>query len=293
MWYYLVREPNRIMQIEIICPLYNCSNYIIGLHSSLKKQVISCEVKTTYILTESEDDSEMILNENGIDYCLVKKESFSHSLTRENAARKSTADIICFITQDVRIEDEYWLYKLVKPIIEGEADASYSRQISLYNNIEKYTRKYNYGEKSFIKTKDSISKLGLNTFFYSDSASAINHDVFKKLNYYDGKRFSTNEDMYIAYKLIMNGYRIKYCADSVVYHSHQLSLKETYNRYKKFGGFFKENNYFDNFGENRSGFMLAKYVIKEAMKEKDIKTILIFPFDMIARFIGMKAGKNA
>ena len=31
------------------------------------------------------------------------------------------------------------------------------------------------------------------------------------LNYYDNKNLSINEDMYIAYKLITNDYKIKYC----------------------------------------------------------------------------------
>ena len=44
-------------------------------------------------------------------------------------------------------------------------------------------------------------------------ASAINRRVFGKLNYYDGKRLASNEDQYIAYKLIISGYKIKYCAE--------------------------------------------------------------------------------
>ena len=48
------------------------------------------------------------------------------------------------------------------------------------------------------------------TFFFSDAASAIKTDVYKKLNGYDGKDLLTNEDMYLAYKLINNGYRISY-----------------------------------------------------------------------------------
>ena len=61
--------------------------------------------------------------------------------------------------------------------------------------------------------------MGLNTFFFSDASSAINKKIFKELNYYDGKRLASNEDQYIAYKLIMAGYRIKYCAESEVFSS--------------------------------------------------------------------------
>ena len=63
--------------------------------------------------------------------------------------------------------------KLVKPIINEEADATYSRQLTKYNNIEKYTRENNYPNKSKIKSKKDIKKLGLKTFFFSDASCAI------------------------------------------------------------------------------------------------------------------------
>ena len=280
------------MKIEIICPLYNCSDYIEKLNNSLQSQVIDDVLYINYILTESTDNSEEILNKNHIQYKAIKKEVFSHSLTREKAAKESDADIICFISQDIVIEDNNWLQKLVGPIIRNEADATYSRQISKYQNIEQYTRAYNYGESSYIKTKKDIGKLGLNTFFFSDSASAINKKVFAGLNYYDGKDFPTNEDMYIAYKLIINGYRIKYCADSVVYHSHDFTLKEIYNRYKMFGCFFAQNPCFDSYSKNQSGFNMALFILKGIIKNRDLSSLIRFPFDMCSRFLGMKSGKK-
>lgn len=277
--------------IDIICPLYNCEKYIISLNKSLLKQkkVNINEIK--YILTESKDNSEKILKENDIQYKKIKREEFSHSLVRENSAMSSDADIVVFITQDVVIEDELWLYNLTKGIFNGECEAAFSRQITKYNNIEKYTREKNYPEKSYINTRDDIAEKGLNTFFFSDASSAIKTSVFKKLNGYDGKDLPTNEDMYIAYKLITNNYRIKYEADSIVYHSHNFTLKELYDRYKLTGEFFKQNSYLDNYGTNKSGGGLAKYILKRAIQEKNFKVLLRFIPDMAARFIGMKVGK--
>ena len=279
------------MNIDIICPLYNASEYIESLHESLLQQKNVKINKIKYILTESNDNSEEILKDNKYEYKQISKKEFSHSLVRENAAKESKADIICFISQDIVIEREDWLEKLVKPIIDGEADACYSRQLTKYNNIEKYTRENNYPDKSFVKSKEDISKLGLKTFFFSDASSAIKRETFQKLNYYDGNNLPINEDMYIAHKLITNGYKIKYCADSIVYHSHNFSLKELYERYKLTGKFFKEYSYIDNYETNKSGGGLAKYILKRAIQEKNIKVLFRYPFDMAARFIGMKVGK--
>lgn len=280
------------MKVDIICPLYEAENYILNLNDSLLKQENVNINKIQYVLTKSKDNSEKILKENKFNYILIDKKDFSHSLTREKEAMKSKSDIIVFISQDIVIENTDYLYNLVNPIINGEADACYSRQLTKFDNIEKYTRESNYPDKSIIKTKDDIEKLGLKTFFFSDASSAVNTKVFKKLNGYDGKNLPINEDMYFAYKLIMNGYKIKYCADSVCYHSHNFKLKELYDRYKLTGRFFKENSYIDDFGTNKSGGGLAKYILKRAIKDKNIKVLIRFVPDMAARYIGMKVGKR-
>lgn len=284
-------ESGENMKVDIICPLYNAEKYIYNLNSAILNQKNIDINNVKYILTESSDKTEKILKELAADYKKIKRSEFSHSLVRENAAKESNADIIVFITQDIVIESDNWLEKLVMPIINNEADASYSRQLSKYNNIEKYTREKNYPDISCIKTKEDISRLGLNTFFFSDASSAIRNKTFKELNWYDEKNLPINEDMYIAYKLIMNNKKIKYCADSVVYHSHSFSLKELYDRYKLTGKFFKENSYFNEFSANKSGVILAKYVLKRMIQEKRLGLLVRYPFDMAARFIGMKVGK--
>ena len=241
------------MTVDIICPLYNAEKYVLDLHQNILKQKKVNIKKITYILTESSDNTEQILKKNKIKYDLIKKDEFSHSLTREKAALKSKADIVVFITQDIVIEKTNWLYELTKPIEEGVADATFSRQLCENNSIEKYTREKNYPDKSRIVSKKDIKKLGLNTFFFSDASSAIKKDVFVKLNGYDNKHLPISEDMYIAHKLIQNGYKIKYCHKSEVIHSHDFTLKEIYDRYKLTGEFFKQNSYLDNYGTNKSG----------------------------------------
>lgn len=280
------------MNIEIICPLYNAEEYFEKLNKSLLMQKKVNLEKITYILTESSDNTEKMLKNNNCNYKKIRKQAFSHSLVREKAALDSKADIVVFVTQDVEIKDDLWLYYLTRDIIDGKCSAAYSRQITKYNNIEKYTREKNYPEKSRIVGKKDLEKLGLNTFFFSDASSAIDNKVFKELNGYDGKNLPTNEDMYIAYKLIMNDYKIKYESKSVVYHSHKFKLKELYNRYKLTGKFFKQNNYLDKYGTNKAGGGLAKYVIKRAISDKNFKVIFRFIPDMAARYIGMKAGKR-
>ena len=223
-------------------------------------------------------------------YEIIEPTDFSHSLTREKQAFKSKADIIVFVTQDVIIKRKDWLSNLVQPIINNECDASYSRQICDNNTIEKYTRESNYPKVSRIVSNADIDTLGLKAFFFSDASSAIKRKTFVKLNGYDGKKFPTNEDMYIAYKLITNGYKIKYCADSEVIHSHKFTFRQQYKRYYDTGKFFKQNKFLNNYKVNKAGGNLAKYVLNRALKDKNWTVIVNFLPNMIARYVGMKMG---
>lgn len=281
------------MNIDIICPLYNAEKDIENLHKSLLSQKEVDINKIRYVLTESKDNTEQKLKDLNLEYKKIKKEEFSHSLTREKEAFDSNADIIVFITQDVKIIRDDWLYNLTKDIINGEVAACYSRQICDNNTIEKYTRECNYPKESKMVSKNDIEKLGLRTFFFSDASSAIKKDTFIKLNGYDRKKLIINEDMYIAYKLITNGYKIKYCADSEVIHSHIFTLKQYYDRYKDTGKFFKENSYLNNYKVNQAGGSMAKYVLKRAIQDKNVGVLVRFIPNMTVRFVGMKVGKIA
>ena len=281
-----------MVKIDIFCPLYNAEKYLKNLNRAVICQECQYSFNVCYILTESTDSTEEILISEKCKYYVISKNSFSHSLVRENAARSSKADIIVFISQDIQIANNHWLNNLVSPIVNKLVAATYSRQISKYNNIEKYIREYNYPQETSIKSISDINDLGLYTFFFSDVSSAIDRKVFEELNYYDHKKLTISEDMYIAYKLIMNNHKIQYCADSVVYHSHYYSLKQLYERYKFTGIFFSENSYLNKYSKNNAGKDLALYVLKRAFRDLNLKVLFRIIPDMLARLFGMYVGKS-
>lgn len=280
------------MKISIVCPLYNAEKYLKKLHESILSQNIKYDIEVLYVLTESNDNSEAILKALKVKYFKISKEEFSHSKTREMMAGKAQGDIIVFISQDVKLKDEFWLVNLVAPIVNDECEASFSRQLPSDNFIEKYIREKNYPTVSRVVSKEDIANYGLMTFFYSDAASAIKADIFKKLKGYDEKDFITNEDMYLAYKLITNGYRIKYCSDSQVIHSHRYTFKELFNRYFDTGVFMKQNPYFLNYKANSAGLGMLKYTLKNAVKEKNMNVVMRTIPDFTARFAGSYLGKR-
>lgn len=280
------------MSISIICPLYNGKRYIKNMNESLLAQEINDTVDIKYILTETNDGSKELLDEIGASYDIVKAEEFSHSYTREKAAYEAKGDIIVFITQDIIINDNNWLYNLIKDIKSGICDAAFSKQICTNKTIEKYTRMKNYPDEDRIASRERVDELGILSYFYSDAASAIRKDVFVKLKGYDKKDLLTNEDMYIAYKLINNGYKIKYCSDSQVIHSHKYTYKSLFKRYFDQGVFLKQHSYIKESGANSSAIALVKFVFTQALKEGNVKAILDIIPNFSVRFIANKMGNR-
>lgn len=282
------------MNITVICPLYNAENYIEKLNGKLLEQEIDKgdSLKVIYALTESDDNTLNYLIDNGLKYEVIKKADFSHSLTREKMALKYADDILVFISQDIIPKNNKWLKNLIRPIKNNECEASFSRQICNYNNIEKYTREFNYKNESRVVSKKEIDKLGLYTFFYSDASSAISTNIYKNLNAYDGKKLLINEDMYLAEKVIMNGFKIKYCSDSEIYHSHNFKLKDLFKRYFDTGVFFKTNNQFNGYSGNGNGIAMVKYITRRAIQDKNLSVLFRILPDFGARFIGSNLGKN-
>ncbi|WP_244834525.1 glycosyltransferase family 2 protein [Clostridium sp. BJN0001] len=282
------------MKISIICPLHNGQNYLRKLNKSILNQNLleNAELEIKYVLTKSQDKTKDILDDIGAFYVEIEPSEFSHSRTREMMSKKISGDILVFISQDIKIKDEFWLKNLISPIISGECQASFSRQVGIDNGIEKYTRERNYPNESRIVSKDDIEKYQIRTFFYSDASSAVKTEIYRKLNAYDGKNMTTNEDMYFAYKLINAGYKIKYCSDSIVYHSHNFTFRQLFKRYYDTGIFFKDNPYFLNFKSNESGFDLARYVFKRAAEERNIRVLLRLIPDFATRFIAKFIGQH-
>ena len=280
------------MRVSVVCPFFRAEKYVRKFDASLDRQKGVEIVERLYAVTEGGDKTEEILEKLGRKFLKISPKEFSHSLVREKLAMKAKGEVIVFLTQDVVISDERFLEKLVRPIFDGEAEATYARQKTKYNNIEKYTREYNYPEKSGVVTKADLPRLGMKTFFFSDAAAAVKAETFRNFKGYDGKDLPFSEDMYLAYKLIMSGGRIKYVAEAEVCHSHDFSLKELYNRYTLAGEFMAMEPEIYEAGAVKAGGSMAKFILKRVAKDHNFKVILRFLPDMTARYLGMRKGKR-
>lgn len=283
-----------MIEVDVFVPLYNAENCLDGLLKSIYKQKGIKINKVLFAITESNDNTLSLIKEfNNVSYFVLTGKEFSHSLTREQGIQSCTSKFVIMMTQDVIIEDSYAFYNLVNGLNESpDIVFSFGRQISKYKNIERYIREKNYPKTSYVVSKNDIERMQLRAFFSSDAFAVYNRDVFLELNGYDHKKLPLSEDMYYSRKCLMNGYKVKYCAEAVVFHSHKFKLKELYSRYYLTGKFFKENPEFQNYKSTETGLKLAFYVFKEIIKHFDVCSFFRFFPDMAVRYIGKKKGEK-
>ncbi len=283
------------MKIDVVCPLYKAEEHIDQLLEGIKSQtgVELCHV--VFPITQSDNDTEVIekITKAGFEYFLLKKEDFSHSLTRQKAMIEfCTSNIVILITHDVKLIRQDAFAKLAEAITDDIVFA-YGRQICPTKSIEHYIRCKNYDNESSIVSIDDISTHQLNALFASDAFAAYNRNVFVKLGGYSKESIQFSEDMFYAKKILEHGYKKAYVADAVVEHWHNFTLKQLYNRYYEIGKWFAAHPQFLAYNTTGSGLSLARYVFLHALKDLNFRVLVTFFPNMLARYWGMRAGKKA
>ena len=250
--------------VTVVIPTYNAGEKFKECAAMIVKQ--TANVKQVLIIdSQSEDGTVQICKGFGFAVDVIIRAGFGHGKTRQYALEKADTNIVVFMTQDALLVDEYSIEKLVS-CLENDRDvaAVYGRQLPYPNSglIGSFARLNNYPEMSFSNSFEDRSVKGIKTAFLSDSFAAYKKDNLQDIGGFP-KHINFGEDMYVSAKLLMNGYKTAYCSEAKVYHSHDYSLKEEFDRCVEFGKFHKQEQWLlETFGKPEGEGL--KYVVNEA-----------------------------
>lgn len=157
----------------------------------------------------------------------VAKSEFDHGGTRNKGASFSEADIMVFMTDDAVPADRNLIGELVKGLsLRGPAGesvaAAYARQLPNHNCAlaEKYTRSFNYPDKSCVKTKGNLEELGIKTFFASNVCCAYDRKLFLEAGGFINRTIFNEDMIYAGNAVLCRNQAIVYAAEARVIHSH-------------------------------------------------------------------------
>lgn len=230
------------MHISVIIPTLNSGLQVGKLLSALFVQnTLPAEV--IIIDSSSEDDTVETARRMGAKTVVIPRHAFNHGTTRNIAAMEAKGDILLFMTQDAMPYDNTLITRLSAPLQDSEVAAAFGRHIPGpdASPLEIFSREFNYPDASSVKGIDDIPLLGIKTFFFSNVCSAIKKELFRKAGMFPEVR--ANEDMLIAARLILNNYKIAYCHEARVIHSHNYSFFRQFRRYYNIGSSIKDNRW--------------------------------------------------
>ena len=196
--------------------------------------------RTVVIDSESEDGSAALAQAAGLEVQRIARASFNHGATRQQALERHAdeADCVVFMTQDAVLAEPQSIAHLLQAFDDPRVAVAYGRQIPHpeATPIAAHARLFNYPLHSETRTLQDAPRLGLKTCFLSNSFAAYRVQALREVGGFASDLILA-EDMHLAARLLQAGHALRYQADAVVYHSHNYSLVEEFQRYFDTGVF--------------------------------------------------------
>ena len=283
------------IKVDVIIPVYHPGKEFSVLLERLTEQTVVIHRIIAMNTEENYWNKELEQKYPLLEVHHLKKSEFDHGGTRAWAAELSDAEIMVFMTQDAVPADRNLIENLVKALEkEKMIAAAYARQLpnEMCSFVERYTRSFNYPEKSYVRTQRDLSLYGIKTFFCSNVCAAYKKEIYQKLGGFVRKAIF-NEDMIYAGMLIQEGYAVAYAADAKVIHSHNYSCMQQFHRNFDLGVSQAEHpEIFEGVPSEGEGIKLVKKTINYLIKKRKIWLIPGVILQSGCKYAGYLSGKN-
>ena len=283
------------IKVDVIIPVYHPGKEFSVLLERLTEQTVVIHRIIAMNTEENYWNKELEQKYPLLEVHHLKKSEFDHGGTRAWAAELSDAEIMVFMTQDAVPADRNLIENLVKALEkEKMIAAAYARQLpnEMCSFVERYTRSFNYPEKSYVRTQRDLSLYGIKTFFCSNVCAAYKKEIYQKLGGFVRKAIF-NEDMIYAGRLIQEGYAVAYAADAKVIHSHNYSCMQQFHRNFDLGVSQAEHpEIFEGVPSEGEGIKLVKKTINYLIKKRKIWLIPGVILQSGCKYAGYLSGKN-
>lgn len=279
------------MYISVIIPTLNAGVYIKNLLSMIQKQDMQ-STEVIIIDSSSDDRTVDIARDFHTKIIEIPRHTFNHGRTRNLAAREARGDILVFMTQDALPVDETLLRNLTSPLQTPDIAATFGRQIPKTDAspLEIFTRHFNYPDHRIVKELGDVKLYGIKTFFLSNVCSAFKKKDFIKVGMFP-EDIIANEDMIIAAKLLINGYRVAYVPEAKVIHSHKLSLLQQFRRYYHIGSSLKKNHWIREYAKPEGdGKRFIYQQISFVVKRHEYYLLPYILMESMTKYLGYRIG---
>lgn len=286
------------MEVDIIIPIYKPGKTLFTLLDRLAGQTVpaaniilmNTEEKYFQQLIYGTDFSQKYRN---VKVFHLSKREFDHGMTRRKGVARSRSEVFVMMTQDAMPTDEFLLERLLAGLKDDVA-VSYARQIADEKSsvLERFSRRFNYPDRSFVKSEADLERLGIKTYFCSNVCAAYRRDIYDSLGGFV-KRTIFNEDMIYAAGAVRAGYRIAYEAEAVVIHSHNYNCGQQFRRNFDLGVSQAQHpEIFSNLRSEAEGMRMVRAAVAYLRENRMRKKIPYFYLQCFCKYAGFLMGKH-
>lgn len=283
------------MKVDAVIPAYKPGHDLRELVEKLLDQTVRLG-RIIIINTDREffDEKEYLIAPV-VEVVHITRHEFDHAGTRDMGLRMSDADYVLFMTMDAIPKDNYLVEKLLSGFRRADNIAvSYARQLPKKdcNRIEQITREFNYPAQSRVQTSDDIKELGIKAYFCSDVCAMYDTSIYRSLGGFKAPAIF-NEDMVYAAGALDAGYAVSYCADALVYHSHNYTGRQYYRRNFDLGVSQADHpEIFERFNVKGTGMQLVRKSLAKICRRGTPADIIRLVYYSGMKYLGFRKGKN-
>jgi len=280
------------MKTLVCIPTFNGGRSVTALIASLKEQDVQPD-RLLVIDSSSNDRTVDLFQTAGAEVHIIPRTEFNHGATRQSALLLvPDADVLCFLTQDAVFARPDALRSLLRCFDDDRIGSAYGRQLprAAARSIESHARLFNYPPSSMIKDMSFVQQLGIKTAFTSNSFAAYRRSALEGVGGFPSNTILC-EDIYVAAKMLLAGWKIAYCSDATVYHSHWFGFLAEFRRYFDIGVFHaRERWILDRFGG--AGGEGLKFVLSELryLAKRDALSIPSALFRNVLKYLAYRIG---
>ncbi|CRM52824.1 glycosyltransferase family 2 protein [Pseudomonas sp. 58 R 3] len=227
------------MRTSLIIPTRNASSHLARLLPALHMQTLQPD-EMLVVDSASSDDTVARFREFGARVEVIDARDFNHGGTRRWASEQVSGEALIVMTQDAIPADAETFANLLDELQQGPlTGVAYGRQLPHPGAgvLGAQSRHFNYPDQSRTKRMADAPTLGIKTCFSSDSFCVYRRSALQAVGGFPADVIGS-EDAYVAARLLLEGYTVRYAATARVYHSHDYRLMDEFHRYFDIGVFY-------------------------------------------------------
>lgn len=246
---------------SVVIPTYQGGALLQEAVARVQSQTTKDPFEIIIIDSESTDGSiEDLPRSSNISIYQIKKQDFQHGKTRNLGVALAKAPFVAFITQDAIPATDDWLSNLIRPLQEDQAVDAVFGSHRAHPSHPKYldewmTAHFNgFKGKAIYRKSDSLGDYYLESprhrqfmHYYSDNNSCLRKESWMQYPYPDV--FYGEDQLWADWVIQADGVKA-FAEDAIVFHSHDYTEREEYERARTEVFFF--HKYFGyKLGQNR------------------------------------------